>query len=152
MFNRIRLMYVDRVLGVIDSSSGTIFENSVYISDGKNLKIGKGCHINERVFIQGAIIGNYVMIAPNVAILNDSHTFAEIDIPMALQPKILNDNPVINDDVWIGRNAIILNGVNVGRGAIIGAGAVVTKDVAPFTIVGGVPAKLIRLRTDHAEK
>jgi acetyltransferase-like isoleucine patch superfamily enzyme len=57
---------------------------------------------------------------------------------------------VIEDDVWIGTRAIILHGVTIGRGAIIGAGAVVTKNVPPYAIVGGVPAKIIKFRWDVA--
>ncbi len=149
IFNRIRVFYMDIVLGLIDRSEGAIFENRVYISNGNNVKIGKGCHINEYAFIQGAIIGDFVMIAPNVSILNDSHTFDTIDTPMVQQPKVINDNPIIGNDVWIGRNAVILNGVNIGEGAIIGAGAVVTRDVDPYTVVGGVPAKLIKMRPGY---
>lgn len=150
IFNTIRIFYMDVILDIFDRSEGAIFENRVYISNGENLKIGKGCHINEFVFIQGAIIGDFVMLAPNVSILNDSHTFARRDIPMVKQPKTINDNPVIGNDVWIGRNAIILNGVNIGEGAIIGAGAVVTRDVEPYSVVGGVPAKHIKIRPEHA--
>jgi len=64
----------------------------------------------------------------------------------------LNDLPnytVIGHDVWIGLNAVIMNGVNVGTGAVIGAGAIVTKDVPPYAIVGGVPAKVIKYRFDE---
>ena len=149
LFNRIRVFYMDAVLGLIDRSESAIFENRVYISNGDNVQIGKGCHINENVFIQGATIGDFVMVAPNVSILNDSHTFECIDIPMVQQPKVMNDNPTIGDDVWIGRNAVILNGVRIGEGAIVGAGAVVTRDVEPFTVVGGVPAKLIKMRPGY---
>lgn len=149
IFNQIRIFYMDVVLGLIDRSDGAIFENRVYISNGINVRIGKGCHINEHVFIQGASIGNHVMIAPNVSILNDSHTFKETDIPMVQQPKVLNDNPIIGDDVWIGRNAIILNGVKIGNGAIIGAGAVVTHDIEPYSVVGGVPARFIKKRPGY---
>lgn len=144
--NFIRVYYVDKVLGLIDSTDGTIFENRVYISNGCNLRIGKGCHINEHVFIQGATIGDHVMIAPYVSILNDSHSFDIDNIPMVKQAKIVNDNPIIGSDVWIGRNAIVLKGVNIGQGAIVGAGAVVTMNVEPYSIVGGVPAKLIKMR------
>lgn len=56
---------------------------------------------------------------------------------------------IVKDDVWIGRNALIMSGVNIGQGAVIAAGAVVTKDVPPYAIVGGVPAKVIRYRFEE---
>lgn len=147
--NRIRVFYVSKVLGIMTHSRNSIFENKVYISDGSNISIGKNCHINEHVFIQGAIIGDNVMIAPNATILNDSHTFEHSEIPMIMQPKIENDNPIIEDDVWIGRNVVILNGIKIGKGAIVGAGAIVTRDVKPYSIVGGVPAKYLKMRPGH---
>lgn len=98
------------------------------------------------MFIQGAVIGDNVMIAPGVSILNNSHSFSDIETPMILQPMVKNKNPVIGSDVWIGRNVVIMHGVTIGCGAIIGAGAVVTKDVDPFSIMGGVPARLIKCR------
>jgi maltose O-acetyltransferase len=121
------------------------FENGVYIGSG-NLTIGKCCHINENVFIQGAEIGNYVMVAPHVAILSRSHNKDRLDIPMIMQGKTEDRPPVIEDDVWIGRNAIVMPGVRIGAGSIVAAGAVVVKDVGRNQIVGGVPAKLIRHR------
>ena len=145
-FNRLRVLYLSKVLKIMPYHSETIFEEKVYISDAKNIRIGKHCHINERVFIQGAVIGNYVMIAPDVAILNNTHSFDQINTPMIKQKLVTNQNPVIEDDVWIGRNVIILHGVRIGQGSIIGAGSVVTKDVQPYSIMGGVPARLIRSR------
>lgn len=65
---------------------------------------------------------------------------------MALQPVTPKSNPIIDDDVWIGRNAIILPVVHIGKGTIIGAGAVVTKDIPPYSVAVGVPAKVIRNR------
>ena len=126
--------------------SKSYFENNVYIGNGGNLSIGEHCHINEDVFIQGAYIGNYVMIAPNVSILNSLHNHDRIDIPMIFQGEAQGINPIIEDDVWIGRDALILPGIKIGTGSIVGAGSVVTKDIEPFSIVGGVPAKLIKKR------
>jgi acetyltransferase-like isoleucine patch superfamily enzyme len=77
-------------------------------------------------------------------ILNDKDIIDVYSIPT-------NDKIVIGNDVWIGANAIILPGVTIGDGAVVGAGAVVTKDVAPYAIVGGVPAKLIRYRFTQKE-
>jgi acetyltransferase-like isoleucine patch superfamily enzyme len=150
VFNWIRVWYLADVLKVLQGRSGGHFQNDVYISNANNVQIGVNCHINEHVFIQGACIGNYVMIAPYVSILSSNHNHQRIDIPMVLQGEIKNIIPMIDDDVWIGRNAVIFPGVRVGRGSIIGAGAIVNKDVLPGSVVGGVPARLIRMRVDNA--
>jgi len=146
IFRKIRNWYICDILKIMQKDDGNFFEENVYIGNGKNITIGKHCHINENVFIQGATIGNFVMIAPNVAILNGTHRFDRIDIPMIMQGEEKELNPIIEDDVWIGRNAIIMPNVRIKQGSIIGAGAVVTKDVEPFSIMGGVPAKLIKKR------
>lgn len=145
-FNRIRTRYVCSVLGIMKWDSGNFFENNVYIANAASVRIGFNCHINENSFIQGAEIGNYVMIAPGVSILNSSHNIDLVNIPMVLQGERKGQNPIIEDDVWIGRNAIILPGVIVGKGSIVAAGAVVTKNVSPYSVVGGVPARLIKSR------
>lgn len=146
VFNSIRMWYVSKILKIIDYDKDSHFQEKIYIGDAKKIKIGKHCHINEEVFIQGAVIGNFVMIAPNVAILNTSHNFNRIDIPMIKQSESDVMNPIIEDDVWIGRSVIILPGIKIGRGSIIGAGSVVTKDIEDYSIVGGVPAKFIKKR------
>jgi len=122
------------------------FQENIYISNGKNVSIGKNCQINENVFIQGASIGNYVMIAANVSFITTKHNFTSKKIPMIDQGREKYINPIIEDDVWIGRGSIILPGVKISKGCIIGAGAVVTKDTDEYSIYGGVPAKLIRKR------
>ena len=99
--------------------------------------IGKECRINENVYVQSAIIGDYVLIAPNVAILASSHVFIDKSIPMVYQGDTAINPVIIEDDVWIGRNAIILPGIRIGKGAIVGAGAVVTKNIPGEAIVGG---------------
>lgn len=134
------------ILRIMQKGSLNYFENNVYIGKGSAVKIGSNCQINENVFIQGAIIGSYVMIAPNVSILTKGHAFGDTEIPMVQQGNTKELIPLIEDDVWIGRNAIIMPGITIGKGSIIGAGAIVTKDVKPFSIVGGVPAKLLRNR------
>ena len=105
-----------------------------------NITIGEGTIIGDHVFLDGRAflrIGNNVDIASQVLIYNsehdvDSEGFDPIEEPVE-----------IADYVFIGPRAIILPGVKIGKGAVIGAGAVVTKDVEPFKIVGGVPAKVI---------
>jgi acetyltransferase-like isoleucine patch superfamily enzyme len=148
VFNWIRIWYLADVLHVLGGRLGGHFQNDVYISNADNVRIGVNCHINEHVFIQGASIGDYVMIAPYVAILSSNHNYERTDIPMVLQGETKNIPPVIEDDVWIGRNAVIFPGVRIGRGSIVGAGAIVNKDVLPGSVVGGVPAKLIRMRVE----
>lgn len=142
----VRVWYLSKILKVMSFDRRSKVEHNVYISDAESLKIGKNCRINENVFIQGAIIGDHVLIAPNVAIMNSAHRHDDVHKPIAEQGSTPESDPIIEDYVWVGRNVVILHGVTIGKGAIIGAGAVVTKDVAPYTIVGGVPAKLIKKR------
>jgi galactoside O-acetyltransferase len=114
----------------------------VVIYDPERIEFGDQVDIGEFTHIRangGIRIGNRVLIAANVTITTREH-------PVAL-PRwgITTDAPiVIEDDVWIGAGAIVLPGVTVGRGAVIAAGAVVTADVPPFTVAGGVPAKTIK--------
>jgi len=142
--NFIRVWYLSKLLKITPYNNKTSIQNNVYIGNGTQVKIGKECQINENVFIQGAEIGDYVMIAPNTAILNSTHKFDRTDIPMCHQGAEKYINPVIEDDVWIGRNVIIMPGVRIGKGSIIAAGSVVTKNVEEFSVMGGVPAKIIR--------
>ena len=91
-------------------------------------------------------IGRDVMIGEELTAISRNHEFSRTDIPMRLQ-GFQKDQPItIEDDVWIGSRVIILPGVVIGKGAIVGAGSIVTKDVAPYSIVAGNPARLIRYR------
>lgn len=146
--NKLRVWYVSKVLGLMGNTEGCIFEDGIYISSGKNrVTIGHHSHVNQNTFIQAATIGNYVMIGPEVAIMANSHVYDRTDIPMEQQGMTEISPVIIEDDVWIGRNVKIMPGITIKTGSIIGAGAVVTKDVEAFSIVGGVPAKLIKMRT-----
>ena len=143
---KIRTWYVCRVLKIAAYNKNTAIEPKVYLSDGKHIRIGKHCRINENVFIQGAEIGNHVLIAPNVAILSKSHQHESIETPIVLQGDTEANPPIIEDGVWIGRNVVILPGVVVGAHSIVAAGAIVNKDVEPYSVVGGVPGRLIKKR------
>jgi maltose O-acetyltransferase len=110
------------------------------------VQIGDNCRINENVYIQSAVLGNNVLIAPNVAVLASAHNFELTDISIVEQGDTEIKTVIIEDDVWLGRNVIVLPGITIGSGAIVGAGSVVTKDIPAFSIFAGVPAKLIRKR------
>jgi len=120
-----------------------------HISIGNDVFIGPGASFI--ALVSSITIGDKVMIGPNVTIRGGNHSTHIVGRMMAdycLSDKLPQDDEpvVIETDVWVGTGAIILKGVRVGRGAIIAAGAVVTKDVAPYSIVGGVPAHHIRFR------
>jgi acetyltransferase-like isoleucine patch superfamily enzyme len=98
-------------------------------------------------------IGNRVMFGPEVVIRGGNHTTTLVgrfmsDITELEKCPEDDRDVVIEDDVWVGTRAIILHGVRIGRGSIVGAGAVVTRNVPPYSIVGGVPARVIRFRWD----
>ncbi len=109
---------------------------------GDNVGIGPRC-----LFLADTEIGNKVLVAANVAFLNsDDHRFDFVGLAMWDSGRGDRHRIVVEDDVWIGHGAILLTPLRVGRGAIVAAGSVVTKDVAPYAIVGGNPARVIRMR------
>lgn len=104
--------------------------------------IGRGTEIEVS---QSVTIGKHCLIAPNVFITDHNHDTRRQGIPM-FEQRCLSAPVTIGHNVWIGANSVILPGVTLGDGAVVGAGSVVTKDVPPNTIVGGVPAKFLRER------
>ena len=113
------------------------------LSIGDNSGVGVNCELSGKI-----VIGKDVMMGPNCVMRTYSHRHDRIDIPMSEQGFEEEKVMYIGDDVWIGTNVIILPGVNIGSHCIIGAGAVVTKDVPDYAIVGGSPAKVIRMRNE----
>jgi acetyltransferase-like isoleucine patch superfamily enzyme len=112
------------------------------ISLGNYVGIGHYC-----LFQADTTIGNYVLIASHVGFLNsDDHRFDIVGKTIWNSDRGDKYEIVIEDDVWIGHGAIILAPVRIGRGSIIAAGSVVNKDVPRYTIVGGVPAKMLKMR------
>jgi len=121
-------------------------EHGVFFASGRDIEIGdnSGLGLNSR--IMGPLkIGNDVMMGPDVMIFTQNHETGRLDIPMRLQtaPK---KSVVIEDDVWIAARAIILSGITIHKGAIIGAGAIVTKDVPEYAVIGGNPGRIIKYR------
>ena len=124
--------------GVWIQDSVVINANRGQISLGDRSWLGPFC----LVYGNGGVhIGANVLVAAHTTINTVSHSAERCDIPINDQP-VLTDPVTIEDDVWIGLNAVILQGVTIGRGAIVGAGAVVTKSLPPWSIALGVPAKV----------
>lgn len=144
--NTIRVRYVAHILKIMPYDKSSKIEPKVYLSNSEGTTIGRNCRINENVFIQQATIEDEVLIAPNVAILSTSHKHERLDISIVNQGDTTVNPPIIKRGAWLGRNVIIMPGVTIGEGAIVGAGAVVTKDVGSYHVVGGVPAKIIKKR------
>lgn len=128
-----------RLAGVKIGSGSTLHMGARFYKPG-NIVIGKDTIVGEFAVLDGRAklsIGDHVDIASEVMIYNSQHDIKSDDFHATSDPVI------IEDYVFIGPRAIILPGIKVGKGAVVAAGAVVTKDVNPFEIVGGVPAKVI---------
>jgi acetyltransferase-like isoleucine patch superfamily enzyme len=137
------------------------------IHDRREVRLGEGAQIWEYVIIRkgyadvtigphsqigpftvifsgsGVSIGDNVMIGPHCVIASGNHDFKQTEKPMRFASDISKGPIIIEDNVWIGANCTITDGVRIGREAVIAANSVVTKDVAPFDMVGGVPAKIL---------
>ena len=109
--------------------------------------INKNCIIYPRVKI-----GKYVLLAPRVAIVGRDHHIDRPGVPIPFSGRPDGRPTELQDDCWIGYGAIIMTGVTIGRGAVVAAGAIVTRDVDPYTIVGGAPATRIGERFDTPEE
>lgn len=113
------------------------------------ISIGDGSGIGENFHLQNSnlTMGNNIMMASNVRVIGGGHRFDRTDIPMGHQGNLPKSSLTIEDDVWIGDSVMILGKCRrIGHGAILGAGAVVAKDVPPYAIVVGNPARIIRYR------
>lgn len=146
------------------------------IGDRRSIELAEGAHISEHVIVRAhdnlltigrfsqvgpfnvilvgspIHIGNHVMTGPHVVIASGNHDYKQIEKPMRFAGNLTSGPIVIEDNVWIGANVTITDGVRIGHDAVVGANSVVTKDVAPFDIVGGVPARVIGNRLDMATR
>jgi len=132
---------LSQITGTEIDETTTLF-TPLHINYGKHTKIGKNIFINfDCVFLDlgGITIEDNVLIAPKVSLLTEGHP-TSIEDRHSLIPKPIH----IKKNAWIGANATILQGVTIGENAVVAAGSVVSKDVPDNTIVGGIPAKIIK--------
>ncbi len=122
------------------------------------IRIGDNVFLNYRTCIWATdriTIGNNVMVGPDVFITDNSHgrndTFEELNIPPKLREHFSKGPIVIEDNVWLGAKTCVLGGVTIGKGSIIGATSVVTKDIPPYSIAAGNPAKVVKTFTPPVE-
>ena len=120
-----------------------------YIGKGCDIDIGDNSSLGENFQMHNVklTLGSDIMIAKDVLIMGGGHNYEQIDIPMRMQGHIGKTSLTIEDDVWIGARVLILaKNYRIGRGAIIGAGSVVTKEIPPYAIVAGNPARILKYR------
>lgn len=143
-------VFISRQAHLYDAGRLEIGENTAIAADvvcrSFSLKMGRNGTINFGCYLQGPItIGDDVRIAPKVNIIADNHRFEDVNTPIRLQGCVAK-GITIGDDVWIGCNATILDGVTIGAHTVIAAGATVTRDVPAYSVVGGCPARVLRSR------
>ncbi len=144
----LRALLVKKILGARCGENLEI-EGRVLLGRFTDVEIGRNVQINEECRLRNVKIGNDVMIAPQVYALHSGHNHSSLDVPMRWQGARHYPPTIIEDDVWIGARAMVMPGRVIGKGAIVAAGAVVTRNVEPWTIVGGNPADIIRRRMPH---
>jgi maltose O-acetyltransferase len=128
---------------VIDITASLRFPENIHL--GKRVAIGENCCI--WAFPSSSIyIGDNTMLGPNVSVFSSNHGIQKGTV-MREQESTGKDT-VIGPDCWLGAHSIILEGVHLGEGTVVAAGAIVTKDTPPYSIVGGIPAKVIAERPD----
>lgn len=123
----------------------TIIENHVILNNGiGDIEIGNNTMITSRGMILGpTLIGNNVVLGIGSQVLGLTHNYEDIEIPIKEQ-GVSGTKVIIEDDVWIGGNCVIIQGIKIGKHSLVAAGSVVTKDVEPYTIVAGNPARPIK--------
>ncbi len=122
----------------------------ILIASPGRVEVGSNTNLMQNVIIGGeggVKIGSFVMISSDCRIMTSNHGYEDFHTPMC-QQELVKGPVVIEDDVWLGAHVVVLPNVRIGRGAIVAANSLVTKDVAPFSIVCGVPARLIKYRFD----
>jgi maltose O-acetyltransferase len=145
-YYKIRYYFVKKI--VTSFGADVIVKNRCYFGNGSRLCVGNRTQLGKNSRLEGQIkLGDDVLMGPDVIMMATSHEFKNIDIPMNKQGASAEKRIVIGNDVWIGTRVIVLPGVEIGNHSIIGAGSVVTKSFPENSVIGGVPAKLIKTRS-----
>ena len=126
---------------------------------GQSVSIGPGFIAGDYVYVgphsqlpPHVHVGEYSSLSAHVAIVGSDHNYDNPGVPIVFSGRPPSCVTTIGQDVLIGHGAILLRGITIGNGAVVGAGAVVTKDVPPYAIVAGIPAKILRYRFDDRER
>jgi len=114
-----------------------------FLADGRYLYMADRASIGPGCRIYGARLGYGVVIGPNCVFFKENRGSDDLSKPVGAHGTTPINLPIVEDGAWVGERAIVLQGRRIGKGAIVGAGAVVSRDVEPFTIVGGNPARVI---------
>ncbi|WP_241967227.1 acyltransferase [Pseudokineococcus lusitanus] len=122
-------------------------EQGAWFGSGSAVTIGSRSGVGKDALLMGeVVIGDDVMMGPRVVVLATNHVSDDVSRPMREQGLTRPRPVVIEDDVWIGANAVLLPGRRIGQGSIVAAGCVVTKDVEPYSVVGGNPGRVLGSR------
>jgi acetyltransferase-like isoleucine patch superfamily enzyme len=129
-----------------------VIQHGVTLVHTRNLVVGRHFGVNSGSYINalgGVTIGDYVLIGSNVTISAGKHEIEGTEPPVFSRPSV-PQHIRIEDDVWIAANVVIMPGITLAKGTVVGAGAVVTKDTIPYSVVAGAPAKVVRMRNGQA--
>jgi acetyltransferase-like isoleucine patch superfamily enzyme len=135
--------------GRIEIGPHTLLEPDVWITAPApgRIRIGEGCFLNIGVMlaaVERVEIGDHCMLANNCFVTDGNHRFDDRDRPVPWQGFTTDGPTRVGDNCWLGANVVVTSGVTIGERCVIGANSVVTKDVEPFTIAAGVPARPLR--------
>ena len=146
-----KTVYIEQPELVVLGDNVQLMQGVYLQPSGHHIRIGPDSHCAPYCVLYGPLtIGSQCAIAAHVVCAGVGHTYSNVDEPFisgAIAKEI-----IIEDNVWIGANAVIIQGVRVGAGSIIGAGAVVTRNVEPYSVVCGVPGRVVRNRRAESQK